>query len=239
MRLQQFIAAAGVCSRRRAEELIRAGSVIVNGQPAVIGMAVDPVSDQVMLQGRVLKPVTEHTYIMLHKPRGVVTTMHDEKGRKTVAELTRDVGVRLYPVGRLDMDSEGLLLMTDDGDVANRMAHPSHGVEKTYRAWVEGEDIDAGAALLRTPLTDGTVRYRPARVRVLRRGKNEAELSIVISEGKNRQIRKMCALAGLRVTKLVRVSEGPLRLGGLPAGAWRCLSPEEILLLQGGFESSG
>jgi 23S rRNA pseudouridine2605 synthase len=128
-------------------------------------MSVDPVSDRVELQGKLLKPAAGHTYIMLNKPRGVVTTMSDERGRRTVADLTRDAGTRLYPVGRLDMDSEGLLLMTDDGAAANRLAHPSHGVSKTYHAWVEGEDIDAGAALLWTPLSDGTVSYRPARVR--------------------------------------------------------------------------
>ena len=234
MRLQQYIAAAGVCSRRRAEELIREGKVDVNGRRAVIGMSVDPVSDRVELMGRRLKLAAEHSYIMLHKPRGVVTTMQDERGRRTVADLTRDAGARLYPVGRLDMDSEGLLLMTDDGAVAHRLAHPSHGVSKTYHAWVEGDDIDAGAAKLRTPLIDGTARYRPARVRVLRRGKTGAVLSVTIGEGKNRQVRKMCALAGLRVIRLVRVSEGPLRLGDLPTGAWRYLSPEEIRRLQGG-----
>jgi 23S rRNA pseudouridine2605 synthase len=233
MRLQKFFSAAGVCSRRKAEELIQSGRVRVNGRPAELGMRVCPETDRVTLDGEAVRLPNGHTYIMLHKPRGVVSTLRDEKGRRTVADLVRGAGVRLYPVGRLDMDSEGLLLLTDDGEAAYRLAHPSHGVEKTYRVWVEGADIDRGVARLQTPLSDGAVRYRPAKARILSRGEGEsAVLSVVIGEGKNRQVRKMCELAGLRVTRLVRVSEGELRLGSLPCGKWRRLSARERRYLQ-------
>ncbi len=232
MRLQQFFSAAGVCSRRKSEELIQSGRVRVNGRTAVLGMHVCPETDRVTLDGEPVRLPKEHTYIMLHKPRGVVSTLRDEKGRRTVADLVRGAGVRLYPGGRLDMDSEGLLLLTDDGEAANRLAHPSHGVEKTYRVWVEGADIENGCARLRTPLSDGTVRYRPARVRILSREGDGAVLSVTIGEGKNRQVRKMCELVGLRVTRLVRVSEGELRLGSLPCGKWRHLSGRERRYLQ-------
>lgn len=233
MRLQQYFSAAGVCSRRKSEELIRSGRVCVNGQAATLGASVCPEIDRITLDGKTVSLPKAHTYIMLHKPQGVVATLSDEKGRKTVADLVKGAGVRLYPVGRLDMESEGLLLMTNDGEAANRLAHPSHGVEKTYHAWVEGADIDGGCALLRTPLSDGIVCYRPARVRILSRGeKRGAILSVTIGEGKNRQVRKMCEIAGLLVTRLVRVSEGELLLGELPYGKWRYLSDTEVLYLQ-------
>jgi 23S rRNA pseudouridine2605 synthase len=233
MRLQQFFSAAGVCSRRKSEELIQSGRVLVNGQTAALGMRVCPETDRVTLDGEPVRLPKERTYIMLHKPRGIVSTLSDEKGRRTVANLVKGAGVRLYPVGRLDMDSEGLLLLTDDGEAANRLAHPSHGVEKTYHVWVEGADIERGCARLQTPLSDGAVRYRPAKVRLLSNWEGErAVLSVTIGEGKNRQVRKMCELAGLCVTRLVRVSEGELRLGNLPCGKWRYLSDRERRYLQ-------
>ena len=166
---------------------------------------------------------------MLHKPRGVVTTMSDEQGRKTVADLVKDLGVRVYPVGRLDLDSEGLLLMTNDGDFANRVMHPSHEFSKCYETWVKGENIDDAMATLSQPMLIDEYRIRPAAVRLLRRiSDTEAKISITIHEGRNRQVRKMCEAVCLRVTRLLRVSEGKLQLGELPSGKWRFLTKEEI-----------
>ena len=159
MRLQKYLSANGVCSRRRAEELIAAGRVTVNGVPAALGQSVDASSDEVRVDGETVVPAEKHTYVMLHKPRGYVTTLRDPEGRPTAAELLADVPVRLYPVGRLDMMSEGLLILTDDGDAANRLAHPSHGVKKTYRVWVRGDDPAQAAQKLQS-LSGHTVTYR-------------------------------------------------------------------------------
>jgi len=226
MRLQKYISDCGVCSRRRAEEYIRAGRVTVNGRTALLGEGVEE-GDEVCLDGVRLAPPREHTYIMLHKPRGYVTTMSDPQGRPTVAELVADAGLRLYPVGRLDLMSEGLLILTDDGETANRLMHPSHGVEKTYRVRVLGEAPAQRAKMLTKPLTWRGISYRPAKVRVLRSSDVRALLEITISEGKNREIRNMCAAAGLTVERLVRISQGGLSLGDLPPGEWRCLTREE------------
>jgi len=207
--------------------------VTVNGQSVRLGTVVDPSLDEVRLDGELLQLPREHTYIMLNKPRGVVTTLSDERGRRTVASLVQDAGVRLYPVGRLDMDSEGLLLLTDDGDTACRLAHPSHGVRKTYKVWVRGDDPERAAARLRTPLSDGADHFRPAEAEILsKKDETRAILSVTIGEGKNRQVRRMCAVVGLQVERLVRVSEGKLRLGSLPSGHWRRLRAEEIEYLQ-------
>ena len=216
-------------SRRAAEEAIRAGRVSCNGQIASIGDTADPAADRICLDGRPVVPQNEKVYLMLHKPRGVVTTMSDEKGRKTVFDLVRDVGVRVYPVGRLDLDSEGLLLMTNDGDFAERVMHPSHEVEKCYETWVKGDDLDDAVKALMQPMQIDGYRIRPAEVSLLRRtSEREAVLSVTIHEGRNRQVRKMCESVGLRVTRLLRVREGELLLGRLPAGSWRRLSNEEI-----------
>ena len=231
-RLQKILSAAGVCSRRQAEEFLRAGRVAVNGAPASLGEQADPERDKITLDGRPVAVQAEKLYLILHKPRGVVTTLSDEKGRPAVAELVSGCGGRVYPVGRLDMDSEGLLLLTSDGDFAQRLAHPSHEVEKEYHVTVSGrlagcrERLEAVEAL-----EDGTPVAR-ARVRVLSRGKGGWVLSVVIHQGLNRQVRRMCAVAGLRVERLVRVREGPLRLGELPSGQWRRLMPEEVAALR-------
>ena len=226
MRLQKYIAAAGVCSRREAEEYIRAGKVTVNGTVASIGDGAEA-GDTVCLNGKRLTLPEEHTYIVLHKPRGYVTTMHDTHDRPTVAELVQDAGVRLFPVGRLDCMSEGLLLFTDDGETANRMAHPSHGVSKTYRVWVAGPEAAKAAAMLRTSITYNGVRYRPAEVRVLRSTEDTALIDVTIREGKNREVRNMCAAAGLKVQRLMRIRQGEISLGDLPAGQWRYLTEKE------------
>lgn len=228
-RLQKIIASAGLMSRRAAEEAIRAGRVTCNGQTASIGDTADPSMDEILLDGRPVLMQEEKIYLMLHKPRGVVTTMSDEQGRKTVADLVKDVGIRVYPVGRLDLDSEGLLLMTNDGNFANRVMHPSHEFSKCYETWVKGENIEDAVTALGRPMWIDGYQIRSAAVRLLRRiSETEAKLSITIHEGRNRQVRKMCEAVGLRVTKLLRVSEGKLQLGELPSGKWRFLTKEEI-----------
>lgn len=230
-RLQKILSAAGLLSRRAAEEAIRAGRVTVNGRTAQLGESAEPDRDDVRLDGKPVRVNAQKTVIMLNKPRGVVTTMSDEKGRRSVADLTADLGVRVYPVGRLDLDSEGLLLMTDDGELANRLTHPSLEVEKTYTVWVRGELENAAEKLGRAVVIDGKPIAKP-QAELLWLRDEEACLSVTIHEGRNRQIRKMCALAGLRVTRLRRVSEGPIRLGDLPTGKWRRLTEPELRSLE-------
>lgn len=227
-RLQKIIAAAGMMSRRTAEEYISAGRVSVNGRPAVLGDRADPEKDRILVDGKDLPSTGEKVYIMLNKPKGYVTTLKDEKGRRDVSQLVADLGVRVFPVGRLDMNSEGLLLMTNDGDFANRVMHPSHEVTKTYYTWVKGRDIEKAAEELRKPMELEGYLTRPALVEVLKRLPGGALLSISIHEGRNRQVRKMCGAVGLEVTRLKRVAEGGLELGELPPGKWRHLSSEEL-----------
>lgn len=230
-RIQKLIAEAGLMSRRAAEQAILDGRVLINGKTAVLGEKADAEHDTVLLDSRPLAIPEAKRYIMLNKPRGYVTTMHDEKGRHCVAELVRGAGSRLYPVGRLDMDSEGLLLMTNDGAFANRVMHPRHETDKCYHTWVTGQDLDAALKILRAPLEIDGYRIRPAAVSVLERSAEGALLSITIHEGRNRQVRKMCRQAGLSVKRLLRVSEGALTLGALRPGAWRELSREELKMV--------
>ena len=230
-RLQKIISASGLMSRRAAEELIAAGKVSVNGVTAALGDKAEAGIDRILVDGKVLPSAGEKLYIMLNKPRGYVTTLSDEKGRKNVSELVKELGTRLYPVGRLDMYSEGLLLMTNDGDFANRLMHPSHQVDKCYHAWVKGEDMGWAVELLRCPMEiDGYV-TSPAQVDILELKGEEALLGITIHEGRNRQVRKMCEAAGLKVTRLMRVSEGGVELGTLKSGRWRRLTEEELNML--------
>ena len=226
-RLQKLISSAGLASRRAAEELIAAGRVTVNGLPAVLGQRADPAADEIHVDGGPLRVGVERVYIILNKPRGYVTTLSDERGRPTVAELAADAGERLYPVGRLDYNSEGLLLMTNDGALANALTHPSHGIAKTYLTEVAG-DIETALPLLRGPMEIDGRAIRPAEV--ARAGAHT--LYITIREGRNRQVRKMCAQAGLSVRRLTRIAEGPLRLGDLPTGKWRRLTENEINVLK-------
>ena len=223
-RLQKCISEAGVASRRAAEALIRDGRVTVNGQAASIGMSADPEKDLICIDGRPLPRAGEKVYLMLHKPRGYVTTLSDEQGRRTVAELVSGVGTRVYPVGRLDLDSEGLLLLTNDGEAANALMHPSHDVCKVYRVTVSGAPLEAAAETMRAVTDLDGEAVRPAQVEIL----DDDILSVTIREGKNRQVRRLCAKAGLKVHRLVRVAEGDLRLGNLPRGKWRYLTEEEI-----------
>lgn len=227
-RLQKLISGAGLASRRAAEELIKAGRVRVNGEPASLGMSADPETDVVTVDGKRLRQPSQQVYIMLNKPRGYVTTLSDERGRRTVAELVSGAGRRLYPVGRLDINSEGLLIMTDDGEAANALMHPSHEVTKTYRVTVSGGEPEAAAAALEALRELEGEPIRPAQARLVETREDGAfVLDVSIHEGRNRQVRRMCALAGLEVRRLVRVSEGELSLGGLRTGGWRPLTREE------------
>lgn len=225
-RLQKLLSAAGVCSRRTAEEYIAAGRVTVNGRVARIGEKADPEKDAVLVDGKPLGQGEERIWLMLHKPRGYVTTLSDEKGRRTAAELVADCGVRVWPVGRLDLNSEGLLLFTNDGEGTNRLLHPSHEVEKEYHVTVAG-DVAAALPILSGPLELDGQPLAPAEVRLINSTPEGGVLSVVIHEGKNRQVRRMCALAGLEVRRLVRVREGSLALGTLPSGKWRFLTTME------------
>ncbi len=232
-RLQKLLSAAGLCSRRRAEAYILEGRVLVNGHPAALGDRADLARDLVTLDGQPVQPSGGNTLLMLYKPRGVVTTLSDEKGRKTVAELVADCPARVWPVGRLDMDSEGLLLLTDDGALTNALLHPRHGVEKEYLVWVAGYEPQAERRLS-APMTLEGQPLRPAKVHLKQAEEDRALLSVTIREGKNRQIRKMCALCGLEVRRLKRIREWALRLDReLRPGQWRPLTAQERHLLEG------
>ena len=230
-RLQKLIAAAGLCSRRSAEEWIAQGRVSVNGRQAHLGDCADLSLDSVLVDGVPLGRNDRKRYLMLNKPRGYVCTLSDEKGRPTVAELVKDCGVRVFPVGRLDLDSEGLLLLTNDGEWMQRILHPKYEVNKTYHVTVAGEVGDAAKKLSRLTQIDGEA-IRPAQVEILYLGRETAELAFTIHEGKNRQIRRMCAAVGLSVKRLRRVAEHDLLLGDLPIGAWRDLTERELSLFQ-------
>lgn len=226
-RLQKILSARGLCSRREAEKWIGAGRVTVNGLPAELGATADPDSDKILVDGRPLPGEERPIYLMLHKPRGYVTTLRDEKGRPDAASLVADCGVRVYPIGRLDMDSEGLLLFTNDGDFANRLMHPSHEIEKTYRVLVSGFEPGKEELLARPIVLDG-YQIRSPKVRLLESRGQKARLEVVIHEGRNRQVRRMCQAAGMQVLRLKRIGEGSLCLGNLPEGKWRYLTESEI-----------
>ncbi|MCD8116139.1 MAG: rRNA pseudouridine synthase [Oscillospiraceae bacterium] len=231
-RLQKLISAGGIASRRAAERMIQDGRVAVNGETATLGMSADPEADEILVDGSPLRMPSRRTYIVLNKPRGYVTTLRDDRGRPTVAELTEGVGGRLYPVGRLDMDSEGLLIMTDDGEAANGLMHPSHQVDKLYTVFVQGKDIPGSIVQLRAMDSLEGEPISPARVTVIERKGDGAEIQITIHEGKNRQIRRMCKACGLHVSRLIRVAEGPVLLGELPSGKWRRMTADEISFLK-------
>lgn len=234
-RLQKLLSARGIASRRQAEQMIAQGRVLVNGRPAALGDRADPAADEITVDGRRLPPAQSFVYIMLNKPRGVVTTLSDEKGRKNAAQLVSGCGCRVWPVGRLDMDSEGLLLFTNDGSFSQAVAHPRGRVDKHYRVWVQGYGPDRLAALARPVVLDGYQIAKPE-IRLLHAQGGRACLAVTIHEGRNRQIRRMCAMAGMGVTRLVRLGEGKLTLGSLKPGQWRYLTPVEVagVLEQGG-----
>ena len=230
-RLQKIIAARGLCSRRKAEELIAAGKVCCNGAVARLGDQADPETDVITVEGRPLPPSGEPVYLMLYKPRGYVTTLSDEKGRKNAAQLVQDCGCRVYPVGRLDLDSEGLLLFTNDGEFANLLMHPRKEVEKVYRVWVT-DFTPERLELLKRPIELDGYRIRPPKVRLIRPGDGQTEIEVTIHEGRNRQVRRMCQAAGMEVRRLKRIAEGSVRLGSLKSGCWRHLNPEEVRQLR-------
>ena len=226
-RLQKILSARGVASRRKAEQMIEAGMILVNGAVARLGDTADPETDEITVEGKKLPPQEKFVYILLNKPRGYVTTLSDEKGRPEAAQLVADCGVRVYPVGRLDMDSEGLLLFTNDGAFANRLMHPKQEVSKVYEVSCSGYYPGAEGRLARPIKLDGYTIRRPE-IRVLRVNGNRAKFLVTIHEGRNRQVRRMCEAADMNVTKLRRVREGSLSLGDLPLGSWRYLTDEEI-----------
>ena len=231
-RLQKILSARGLASRRTAETWIQQGRVMVNGVPARLGDTADPEQDEILLDGKPLPQGQEPVYILLNKPRGYVTTLSDEQGRPNAAQLVADCGVRVYPVGRLDMDSEGLLLFTNDGAFANALMHPKHQVKKTYDVWVTGYVPGAEIRLARPIELDGYTIRKPE-VKLFKAEGNRARLRVTIHEGRNRQIRRMCQAAGMTVTRLRRIREGSLSLGDLAPGAWRYLTREEVARLRG------
>lgn len=233
-RVQKIIADCGVCSRRKAEVLITENRVKINGHPAIIGQKVNPVKDIITIDGdRVIyNKKKEFTYLIMNKPRGYLTSMEDDRGRRCVTELLPESEKRLYPVGRLDLNSEGLLLFTDDGRFANQMMHPSHQVSKTYRVTARPDITDEQAARLSEGVyIDGRI-TAPAEVRVLTKEPNRVVMEIVIREGRNRQVRKMCEIVGLEVARLKRSAIGPIRLGMLKPGATRELTKEELAAIR-------
>ena len=236
IRLQKYFTDCGIMSRRAAEAEIATGNVYVNGTVATVGMKIDPERDVVKYKGKIvsLSPnAGKGTYILVNKPVGYVTTSSDEKGRLTVIDLIKSLNRRVYPVGRLDMYSEGLLIMTDDGALTNRLTHPSHGYTKTYIAEVVGELSDEDVYRISDPIEiDGYTVKRPA-VRKIKTENGKTYVEIVLAEGRNRQIRRMCAEAGYKITSLKRVKIGEIEDQKLPLGKWRYLSNDEIAYLKG------
>ncbi len=230
-RLQKILSARGIASRRKAEEMIIQGLVTVNGAVAALGATADADTDEILVAGKPLPRQEGHVYILLNKPRGCVTTLSDEKGRPNAAQLVADCGARVYPVGRLDMDSEGLLLFTNDGAFANALMHPKHEVKKTYEVWVTGYVPGCEIRLGRAITLDGYT-IRPPQVRLLRAEGRKAKFTVTIQEGRNRQVRRMCEAAGMTCTRLRRIREGALSLGDLPLGRWRYLTAEEVAALR-------
>lgn len=231
IRLQKHLSACGVASRRKAEELIEQGKVKVNGRVASLGDKVDPKRDKITVRGKNVVAVTEKVYVMLNKPRGFVTTMSDEFNRKNVSDLVKDVGVKVFPVGRLDRDSEGLLIMTNDGELANIITHPSSHVNKTYRVTVGGAVNDEQIQKMCGGIVIDGTKTLPCDVFVIERREDRTVLNFIIQEGRNRQIRKMCDAVGLEVLRLKRIEIAGVKLGGLKPGSWRNLNERELVRL--------
>lgn len=230
MRIQKIIADAGFCSRRKAEQLIEQKRVKINGHLALIGQKADPIKDLITIDGERIyfQRKKEHIYIMMNKPRGYITSMSDDRGRRCVTELLPETNLRVYPVGRLDLNTEGLLLFTSDGKFANDMMHPSRSVTKTYRVTVRPDITDEQAVKLAEGVMIDGRKTAPAEVRVLSKEPNRVVMELIIREGRNRQVRKMCEAVGLEVARLKRTAFGPLRLGMLKPGTCRELKPEEL-----------
>ncbi len=238
IRLQKHLSECGIASRRKAEELIEQGKVKINGHIASLGAKVDPKRDKVTVRGKAVVPVNEKIYIMLNKPRGYITTMRDELGRKNVSELTADAGARLFPVGRLDRDSEGLLIMTNDGDFANKLTHPSSHVNKTYRVTVRGNAEEEQILQMKEGISLDGKKTLPCDCFVAERKADRTVLIFIIHEGRNRQIRRMCEAVGLEVMRLKRTEIAGVKLGMLPQGKWRPLNEREMRRLTGVSQKS-
>lgn len=237
VRLQKFLSQAGVTSRRKAEELILSGKIKVNGRPAFLGQKVDTKRDKVVVNGKRVIDNSQKMYIMLHKPRGFVTTLNDEQGRKCVADLVSDAGVRLFPVGRLDRNSEGLLFMTNDGEFANIITHPSRHVVKIYRVTVRGKVTDDQIDKMSIGVMIDNRKTLPCDIVVLQSDDNRTVLRFELCEGRNREIRKMCEAVGLNVIRLKRTEIAGVKLGMLPQGRWRELNEKELHRLMNISES--
>ena len=228
IRLQKYLSQCAVASRRKSEEIIASGKVKVNGKVAGLGDKVNPKRDTVTVSGKKIVSSKKHYYIMLHKPRGFITTMEDELGRKCVAELVKDVGARVYPVGRLDRDSEGLLIMTNDGEFANYLTHPSKHVPKTYRVTVRPDVTEDQLVAFNEGIEIDGRKTAPADAHIIEKSDNRVVLEVILHEGRNRQIRRMCESLGLEVARLKRTHIGSLKLGMLPQGKWRNLTEDEV-----------
>lgn len=235
IRIQKFMSDNGIMSRRSAEEEIRAGHITVNGQTAVLGQKVLPGKDEVRYKGNMI-PNSVHTgkiYIMLNKPAGYVTTLSDDRGRRCVAELIEDLGARVYPCGRLDMESEGLLLLTNDGELANKLTHPGHDLPKIYHVRIASEITPEQLHSLGQPMVIDDYKIAPVKVTVITRKEGFTTLRMDLYEGRNRQIRKMCELCGLKILRLQRIAVGEIILGDLKPGKWKILSTGQVNYLKG------
>lgn len=240
MRLQKFIAECGVASRRSAEKIIESGRVYVNGDLVdYMGCEVDPDRDMVEVDGKVIKPESKKYYIVLNKPKNYVTTVSDDLGRPTVMNLVEDIDARIYPVGRLDFDTTGLLIMTNDGDFANKLTHPRNVVNKTYIARVDRILTEDELAKLEKGVDIDGTKTAPAKAEMIKRPQKGFEVKITIHEGRNRQVRRMLEAVNVNVLALKRISVGSVTLGNLPEGKWRKLSDAEINKLRGKKNDSG
>ncbi len=234
IRIQKFFTDCDILSRRAAEQAIRDGKVLVNGIPAEIGQKISPSTDIVEYEGKIIKPPKNgsYTYVMLNKPRGFLSTVTDERGRRCVTELVTDVGVRLYPIGRLDMDSEGLLLMTNDGDLTYRLTHPRHEIPKIYHVTVAGSVSPEQKKALSSPMDIDGYQILPVKTQIVNTKNDNTTLCMTLYEGRNRQIRKMCERQNLKVLTLRRIAIGTLTLDGLPLGKWKHLTKEQVQYLK-------
>jgi 23S rRNA pseudouridine2605 synthase len=227
-KLQKYVSDCGLMSRRAAEKEIELGNFEINGQKAGIGDRVNPKTDIIKYKGKVIKQIKRKIYICLNKPVGYVTTMSDELGRKSISELISDVGQRVYPAGRLDMDSEGLIICTNDGEFANMLMHPSGNVKKIYSVIIRGKIENSTIDALRSMKMLDDEKIAPVEVELIERSENSSRLKMVLSEGKNRQIRRMCEHYGLSVMQLKRIAIGGIFLGSLESGKWRNLTNQEL-----------
>lgn len=238
IRLQKFFTDNKIMSRRATERVISAGNVKINGKIAILGDKVDPERDIIEYNGKIIKPISNNkTYIMLNKPLGYVTTTSDEKGRETILSLVSEINERIYPVGRLDMFSEGLLILTNDGELTNRLTHPKNNMSKQYSVVIKGEISPDALHMLNSPMEIDGYKLKPVKVRIVSNKNGNSNTIFTLNEGRNRQIRKMCEKCGLTIMRLTRISIGKLKLGELERGKWRYLTKDEIDYLCGRKES--